>query len=34
MGKTLAMNAAHDGKELSLIRFKLDDLTKVSRELI
>lgn len=34
MGKTLAVNAAHNGKELSLIRFDLDDLIKVSRELI
>ena len=34
MGNTLAMNAAHDKKELSLIRFDADDLVNVSRELI
>lgn len=34
IGNTMAMNAAHNGSELSLIRFKLDDLENASRELI
>jgi len=34
MGKTIAMNAAHNSSELSLIRFDLNDLSKASRELI
>ena len=34
MGNTLAMNAAHDGSELSLIRFDPDNLSICSRELI
>lgn len=34
LGKTVAFNGAHNGKELSLIRFDLDDLSVCSRELI
>ena len=34
IGDTIAMNAAHNGKELSLIRFDLDDLDSARRELI
>ncbi len=34
IGNTLAMNAAHDGPELSLIRFDPEDLRDASRELI
>ncbi len=34
IGNTVAMNAAHNGKELSLIRFYLDDLGSARRELI
>lgn len=34
IGKTLAMNAAHNGPELSLIRFDTDDPSASSRELI
>ena len=34
MGKTSAMNAAHNSSELSLIRFDLNDLSGASRELI
>lgn len=34
IGNTLAMNAAHNGSELSLIRFEPEDLKHVSRELI
>lgn len=34
MGKTIAMNAAHDGPELSLIRFDIEDLTTANRDLI
>ncbi len=34
IGSTLMMNAAHNGKELSLIRFDLYDLKKAQRELI
>ena len=34
IGKTLAINAAHNGPELSLIRFELDTPDKASRELI
>jgi Icc-related predicted phosphoesterase len=33
IGKTLAINAAHDGPELALVRFSLDDPEKASREL-
>lgn len=34
IGKTLAMNAAHNGPELSLIRFDPDDLKDCRRELV
>lgn len=34
IGKTLAMNAAHNGPELSLIRFYLDDLENATYQLI
>ncbi len=34
MGNALAMNAAHSGSELSLIRFNISDLKNISRELI
>ena len=34
IGNTIAMNAAHDEKELSLIRFDLDDLGSARRELV
>jgi Icc-related predicted phosphoesterase len=34
IGNTISMNAAHNGKELSLIRFKINDLENASRELI
>jgi uncharacterized protein len=34
IGKTLAMNAAHNGPELSLIRFHLEDLENATRKLI
>jgi Icc-related predicted phosphoesterase len=34
IGKTMAMNAAHNGTELSLIRFNLDDLKNAKREII
>lgn len=34
IGKTIAMNAAHNGDELSLIRFDMDALDQASRELI
>lgn len=34
IGKTVAMNAAHNGDELSLIRFSLDAPDQASRELI
>lgn len=34
MGKTLAMNASHNGLELSLIRFDPEDLSSASCELI
>jgi Icc-related predicted phosphoesterase len=34
IGNTLAMNAAHNEKELSLIQFDPEDLKKASRELI
>jgi len=34
IGNTLAMNAAHDGPELSLIRFDPEDLKNNSRELV
>jgi Icc-related predicted phosphoesterase len=34
IGNTFAMNAAHNGKELSLIRFYLDDLGSAGRELV
>lgn len=33
IGDTISMNAAHNGNELSLIRFNLDDLEIASREL-
>ena len=34
IGKTLAMNAAHNGHELSLIRFSLEDLKNPTRQII
>jgi Icc-related predicted phosphoesterase len=34
IGNTLAMNAAHNGRELSLIRFDLEDLGTARRELL
>lgn len=34
LGNTLAMNAAHNGPELSLIRFDPDDPERISRDLI
>jgi len=34
IGKSLSMNAAHDGPELALIRFDPENLQEVSRELI
>ena len=34
IGNTIAMNAAHNGKELSLIRFDLNDLGSTRRELV
>jgi len=34
IGDTIAMNAAHNGKELSLVRFDLNDLGSARRELI
>ncbi|MBN2637758.1 MAG: metallophosphoesterase [Bacteroidales bacterium] len=34
IGKTIAVNAAHDKPELSLIRFQLQDPTNATRELI
>lgn len=34
LGSTLSMNAAHNGKELSLIRFDLTDIENPTRELI
>lgn len=34
IGKTYAMNAAHNGPELSLIRFNLEDLESATRQLI
>lgn len=34
IGRTHAFNAAHDGPELALIRFDLDDLGQASRELL
>lgn len=34
IGKTLALSAAHDGSELALIRFNLDDLESAIRELL
>jgi len=34
IGTTISMNAAHNGKELSLIRFSLDDIKNASRELV
>ena len=33
-GKTYSFNAAHDGSELALIRFKIDDLENATRTLI
>jgi len=34
IGNTISMNAAHNGEELSLIRFDLDDLESAWRELV
>jgi Icc-related predicted phosphoesterase len=34
MGRTLAFSAAHDGPELALVRFTLDDPESASRELV
>jgi Icc-related predicted phosphoesterase len=34
IGRTLALNGAHDGSELSLVRFDLGDLENVTRELV
>jgi hypothetical protein len=34
LGRTLALSAAHDGPELAVVRFALDDLENASRELI
>lgn len=34
IGDSIAMNAAHNGSELSLIRFSIDDLSTAKRELI
>jgi Icc-related predicted phosphoesterase len=34
IGKTLMMSAAHDGPELALVRFDLNDLGKATRELL
>lgn len=34
IGNTISMNAAHDGNELSLIRFYLDDMDNAWRELV
>jgi Icc-related predicted phosphoesterase len=34
IGKTLSISAAHDGPELALVRFDLDDLETATRELL
>lgn len=34
IGKSIALNGAHDGGELPLIRFDLEDLENISRELL
>jgi uncharacterized protein len=34
IGKTFALSAAHDGPELALVRFDLDDLPNAARELL
>jgi Icc-related predicted phosphoesterase len=34
IGRTLALNGAHDGSELALVRFDLGDLENVTRELV
>ncbi|HET9234286.1 MAG TPA: metallophosphoesterase, partial [Candidatus Eisenbacteria bacterium] len=34
LGRTLCMSAAHDGPELALVRFDLDDLSGATRELL
>lgn len=34
IGSTLALNGAHDGSELPLVRFDLEDLENVTRELV
>jgi uncharacterized protein len=34
MGRTLILSAAHDGSELALVRFDLDDLENATRELL
>ncbi len=34
IGKTIAISAAHDGPELALVRFDLDDLGNATRELL
>jgi len=34
IGNTIALSAAHDSSELSLIRFDLDDLENATRELL
>jgi Icc-related predicted phosphoesterase len=34
IGRTLALSAAHDGSELALVRFDLDDLENTARELL
>jgi uncharacterized protein len=34
IGKTFAFSAAHDGPELALVRFDLDELEKANRELL
>ena len=34
IGKTICFGAAHDGPELAIVQFDLDDLTKAGRILI
>ena len=34
LGRTLAMSAAHDGPELALVRFDLEDPETAARDLI
>jgi Icc-related predicted phosphoesterase len=34
LGRTLLLSAAHDGPELALVRFDLDDLSSATRELL